>query len=152
MFCLLFLLSEVIISPDADADAIVARLESEHDGACSSLERSLAQAGENGKVKKQHFYDWAETMAPQISSTLSTFMHNLLFHTKMPKCRNLNFVPFKVPKLDQKSDIFQGVHSPNLFTVACTSPLIGGKVRIVRVMCQKSPAGWSAETFELIVS
>lgn len=131
MFCLLFLVSEVIISPDADANAIVARLESEHDGACSSLERSLAQAGKNGRVTKQNFYVWAETMAPQISSTLSTFMHNLLFHTKMPKCRNLNFVPFELPKLDQQSDIFQGVHSPNLFAVACTSPLIGGKVRIV---------------------
>ena len=120
---------EVIVSPDAEAEAIVARLESEHDSACSSLERSLAHAGENGLVTKQNFYDWAETMAPQISSTLSTFMHNLLFHGKMLKHR-LNFVQFEPPKLDQRSDIFQGVHPPNLFALTCTSPLIGGKVRL----------------------
>mmetsp|Transcript_27565 Transcript_27565/g.58248 ORF Transcript_27565/g.58248 Transcript_27565/m.58248 type:complete len:485 (+) Transcript_27565:97-1551(+) len=118
--------AEVIVSADADADAIVARLSSEHDSACSSLERSLAQAGEDGLVTKQNFYDWAETMAPQISSTLSTFMHNLLFHGKMLKHR-LNFVPFEPPKLDQRSDIFEGVHPPNMFALTCTSPLIGGK-------------------------
>ena len=55
----LALAAEVVISPDADSDAIVARLESEHDGACSSLEKSLALAGdENGMVTKQQFFDW----------------------------------------------------------------------------------------------
>ena len=45
---------EVVVSPDADADAIVKRLESEHDSACSSLEKSLALANdENGMVTKQ---------------------------------------------------------------------------------------------------
>mmetsp|Transcript_15605 Transcript_15605/g.37471 ORF Transcript_15605/g.37471 Transcript_15605/m.37471 type:complete len:88 (+) Transcript_15605:3418-3681(+) len=48
----------------------------------------------------------AETMAPQISFTVSTFMHNLLFHGKMLK-HNLNFIPFDRPKLDQHSDIFR---------------------------------------------
>ncbi len=120
---------EVVVSPDADGDAIVKRLESEHDSACSSLEKSLAHAGdENGMVTKHQFIDWAETMAPQISSTLSTFMHNLLFHGKMSNHR-LNFVPFETPKLDQRSDIFEGVHHPNLFALTCTSPLIGGEVR-----------------------
>ena len=123
-FCIFI---EVIISQDADAEAIVKRLSSEHDSACSSLEKSLALAGENGLVNKQNFFDWAETMAPQISSTLSTFMHNLLFHGKMLKYR-LNFVPFEPPKLDQRSDIFHGVHPPNLFALTCTSPLIGSKV------------------------
>lgn len=118
--------AEVVISPDSDTDAIAARLESEHDSACSALENSLAQAGENGMVNKQNFFKWAETMAPQISSTLSTFMHNLLFHGKMTKHR-LNFVPFKPPKLDQQSAIFKGVqHPPNMFALTCTSPLIGG--------------------------
>lgn len=120
---------EVVVSPDADADAIVKRLSSEHDSACSSLEKSLALVGENGMVNKQNFFDWAETMAPQISSTLSTFMHNLLFHGKQLKHR-LNFVPFEPPKLDQRSDIFLGVHPPNMFALTCTSPLIGGKVSV----------------------
>jgi len=102
-------------------------LESEHDGACSSLEKSLALNGdENGMCTKQNFFDWAETVAPQLSSTLSTFTHNLLFHGKMLKHR-LNFVPFDPPKLDQRSDIFQGVHPPNMFALTCTSPLIGGQ-------------------------
>ena len=124
--CALYI--EVVVSPDADADAIVTRLGSEHDSACSSLVGSLAKAGENnGMVNRQNFYSWAETMAPQISATLSTFMHNLLFHGKMLKHR-LNFVLFEPPKLDQRSDIFEGVHPPNMFALTCTSPLIGGKV------------------------
>jgi hypothetical protein len=118
--------AEVVVSPDADPDAIVARLESEHDSACSSLERSLAQFGEGGLVTKQNFYDWAETIAPQISSTLSTFIHNLFFHGKMLKHR-LNFVLFEPPKLDQVSNIFQGVHPPNMFALTCTTPFIGGQ-------------------------
>lgn len=126
---LTFHLIEVVVSPDADADAIVTRLESEHDSVCSSLERSLAQAGEDGMVTKENFYDWAETMAPQISSTLSTFMHNLLFHGKMLKHR-LNFAQFEPPKLDQRSAIFQGVHPPNMFALTCTAPLLGGKVSL----------------------
>ena len=126
MLCFCYI--EVIISQDADAEAIIKRLSSEHDSACSSLEKSLALAGEYGLVNKQNFFDWAETMAPQISSTLSTFMHNLLFHGKMLKHRRLNFVPFEPPKLDQRSDIFHGVHPPNLFALTCTSPLIGSEV------------------------
>mmetsp|Transcript_20092 Transcript_20092/g.43626 ORF Transcript_20092/g.43626 Transcript_20092/m.43626 type:complete len:486 (-) Transcript_20092:220-1677(-) len=122
----LALAAEVVDSPDADADAIVARLRSEHDSACSSLERSLVHAGENSMVTKQNFYEWAETIAPQISSTLSTFVHNLLFHGKMLKHR-LNFVQFEPPKLDQRSNIFEGVHRPNLFALTCISPLVGGK-------------------------
>ncbi|KAL7462055.1 hypothetical protein ACHAXS_002454 [Conticribra weissflogii] len=115
------------VSPDADAHGIVARLESEHDSACESLEKSLAAAGNMyGMVTKQQFMEWAELTAPQISSTLSTFMHNLLFHGKWLKHR-LNFVPFEYPKLDQKSDIFEGVHPPNLFALACASPQMGGK-------------------------
>lgn len=118
--------ADVIISPDADATAIIAKLESEHDGACLALERSLSQAGEKGCVTKKNFYDWAETMAPQLSSTLSTFMHNLLFHGKWMKHR-LNFVLFQNPKLDQHSDIFEAVHHPNLFALACTTPLVAGE-------------------------
>ena len=121
--------AEVILSPNADADAIIKRLESEHDNAVFSLERSLSTFdGEDGLVTKENFFSWAETMAPQISSTLSTFMHNLLFHGKMLKHR-LNFTPFVLPKLDQRSEIFTGEHHPNLFALACTSPLIDGKVR-----------------------
>ncbi len=120
-------IAEVLVSPDADAHGIVARLESEHDSACESLEKSLAAAGNMyGMVTKQQFMEWAELTAPQISSTLSTFMHNLLFHGKWLKHR-LNFVPFEYPKLDQKSDIFEGVHPPNLFALACASPQMGGK-------------------------
>lgn len=90
--------ADVIISQDADATAIVAKLESEHDGACLALEGSLALAGEGGYVTKENFFNWAETMAPMLSSTLSTFMHNLLFHGKWMKHR-LNFVLFQYPKV-----------------------------------------------------
>jgi len=118
--------ADVIISPDADAKSIVAKLESEHDSACSALERSLAQAGEGGYVTKENFFNWAETMAPMISSTLSTFMYNLLFHGKWTKHR-LNFVLFQHPKLDQHSDIFEGWHHPNLFALACTAPSLASE-------------------------
>lgn len=118
--------AEFIVSPDADADALVERLELDHDSACTSLQRSLAKSGEDGLVTKQNFYGWTETMAPQISTTLSTFMHNLLFHGKMLKHRH-NFIPFELPKLDQRSEIFRGVHPPNLFALTCMAPVLGGK-------------------------
>ncbi|KAL7509121.1 hypothetical protein ACHAXN_006156 [Cyclotella atomus] len=113
------------VSPNADAQAIIAKLESEHDGACLPLEKSLAQFGQKGLVQRENFVEWAEMMVPQLSSTLSTFMHNLLFHTKYTT-HHLNFVPFKYPKLDQTSSIFGGVHCSNLFALAVTSPLMGG--------------------------
>lgn len=76
-------------------------------------------------MQRENFVEWAEMMVPQLSSTLSTFMHNLLFHTKYTT-HHLNFVPFKYPKLDQTSSIFGGVHCSNLFALAVTSPLMGG--------------------------
>jgi len=134
----LALAAEVLVSPDADDKAIVAKLECEHEGACSSLEKSLSLAGENDLVTKKQFFDWAETMAPHLSTTLSTFMHNLLFHGKMK--HKLNFVPFQLPLLDQRSDIFDGKHTPNMFALACTSPSIAGPVRIdVLHLMQYSP-------------
>ena len=125
--------AEVLVSPDADDKAIVTKLDSEHEGACSSLEKSLSLAGENDLVTKKQFFDWAETMAPQISTTLSTFMHNLLFHGKMK--HKLNFVPLQLPQLDQRSDIFDETHIPNMFALACTSPSIAGPVRIHCKLC-----------------
>jgi hypothetical protein len=122
---LLFTL-DVIISPEADAKSMIAKLESERDGACLSLEKSLAQFGKNSLVDKQNFMKWAELMVPQLSSTLSTFVHNLLFHTKWTH-HHLNFVPFEYPKLDHMSSIFVGPHCSNLFALALTSPLMGGK-------------------------
>jgi hypothetical protein len=118
--------TDITVSPDADAKAIVAKLESDHDGACSSLEKSLAQTGKKGLVTKQNFIEWAEQTAPQITSTLSTFVHNLLFHVRWTQ-HHLNFIPFAYPKLDQTSAIFEGIHSSNLFALAMTTPLMGGK-------------------------
>lgn len=80
----LALAAEVVISPDADSDAIVARLESEHDGACSSLEKSLALAGdENGMVTKQQFFDWVsfDTYCVQCSSFLCDHPSSSLYYT-----------------------------------------------------------------------
>jgi hypothetical protein len=117
---------DVTVSPDADANAIIAKLESEHEGACHPLEKSLAQCGQKGLVQRENFVEWAEIMVPQLSSTLSTFIHNLLFHTKYTH-HHLNFVPFQYPSLDQTSGIFGGAHCSNLFALAVTSPLMGGK-------------------------
>ncbi|KAL7516461.1 hypothetical protein ACHAWX_001475 [Stephanocyclus meneghinianus] len=118
--------ADVTISPEADAKSIIEKLESERDGACLSLEKSLAQFGKTDLIDKQNFMTWAELMVPQLSSTLSTFVHNLLFHTKWTR-HHLNFVPFEYPKLDHMSSIFVGRHCSNLFALALTSPLMGGK-------------------------
>lgn len=117
---------DVTISPETDAKSIIEKLESERDGACLSLEKSLAQFGKTDLIDKQNFMTWAELMVPQLSSTLSTFVHNLLFHTKWTR-HHLNFVPFEYPKLDHMSSIFVGRHCSNLFALALTSPLMGGK-------------------------
>lgn len=117
---------DVTVSPEAATNAIVAKLASEHDGACIPLGNSLRQFGQKGLVQKEQFFQWAELMAPQLSSTLSTFIHNLLFHTKYTQ-HHLNFVPFQYPNLDQISSIFGGAHCSNLFALAATSPMMVGK-------------------------
>lgn len=119
-------LLDVTVLPNANANAIIAKLQSEHDGACLPLEKSLAMFGQRTYVKKENFVNWAETMAPQLSSTLSTFIHNLLFHAKYTH-HHLNFVPFRYPSLDQRSTIFGGAQCSNLFALAVTSPLMGGE-------------------------
>jgi len=117
---------DVIVSPQADTEAIVAKLASEHSGACLPLQKSLALFGQKGLVQKEQFVLWAEQTVPQLPSTLSTFIHNLLFHTKYTH-HHLSFVPFQYPTLDQKSSIFQGAHCSNLFALATTSPFLSGK-------------------------
>lgn len=78
-------------------DAIPAKLESEQKNcACSSLERSLADTGRDGFVNRQNFFDWAETMEPNISSTMSMFVHSLLFHVEMPTDRMAFLFPTSI--------------------------------------------------------
>ncbi len=68
---------EVLVSPNADAHGLVARLELEHDSTCESLEKSLVTAGNMySMVSKQQFMEWAKLTTPQLLLTLSTFMHN----------------------------------------------------------------------------
>ena len=93
--------------------------------ACLPLERSLGRLGTNGAVTQNAFKNWAQTKVPLLSSVLSTFMSNLLFHGHHTD-HQLHFTPFILPELDQPSSIFDENKKVSLFALACTSPKLMG--------------------------
>jgi hypothetical protein len=71
------------------------------------------------------FLEWAESVAPLISATLSTFMHYILFPDVPHSPTRTSFF---FPSLrNQASAFFNAPNSPLLFTFACMSNSLGGK-------------------------
>jgi hypothetical protein len=79
----------------------------------------------DGIITQTIFVNWAEYTCPMLSSTLSSFMHHLIFRGRpYPAAR----VPYSHPKLYDSSDIFMSSDSPLLFFLSVTSRHFSGKV------------------------
>ena len=78
-------------------------------------------------VSLTEFTSWAETVAPLISSVLSTFIHRVLFpSTPFPPSRT----PFIFPNLslsEQPSAFVSSASNPLLFTFGCLAKSLSGK-------------------------
>lgn len=93
--------------------------------ACAPLVKSLTEACEGKALTKEVFVRWADHTAPMLSATLSTFVHNMLFHGRPYP---LSRVPYVRPMLDHISDIFAGKDATLLFPLSVTSFNFNGKM------------------------
>ena len=87
----------------------------------------LSSDTKNVKVDAETFHVWSDINAPSIHATLLTFMQELVF-PDLPFPKYLS--PIIMPNLcGQGSGVFVDKHSTLLFSFACMSPHLGGKVR-----------------------
>jgi hypothetical protein len=116
--------AEALIVPTLDKDATLRRLKHAKTGIVL-LGKSLEEYCKYAGFSKRSFIDWAEASFPHLSSALSTFVHNLLFHGHAyPAAR----IPYTSPKVDQPSDIFENDDASLLLPLSFTSNNLGGKV------------------------
>lgn len=117
--------SDVLVKPMLNK-TVVNNMLNNASRACEPLVKSLKEACEGKALTKDIFVRWSEQSAPMLSATLSTFVHNLLFHGRpYPMSR----VPYVRPMLDHVSDIFFGQDATLLFPLSVTSFNFNGKVR-----------------------
>jgi hypothetical protein len=126
------------------------KLSGKGDPSLFSLARSLCDVERNGmrsagippssnpsddadNVSASTFFAWAEAVAPLLSATLPTLMHQLMFPLK-------KFSPSRQPFLfpdmkGQTSFFFEHPFSPRLFSFACMSLSLGGAVSRNSLLC-----------------
>jgi len=116
--------SECLVVPNLDKKAAAQRLQ-DAKPCILSMARSLTSFCQGKKLNKRIFVDWAELKFPLLSSTLSSFVHNLLFHGHAyPKTR----VQYASPKIYETSEIFRKETSPLLLSLSFSNTGFGGKV------------------------
>jgi hypothetical protein len=117
--------ADVLVKPLFEKTVITNMLDNATN-ACEPLVKSLKVACGDRELTKAIFSQWADHDAPMLSTTLSTFVHNLLFHGRpYPASR----IPYERPKLDHTSDIFLDKDAALLFPLSVASFQLGGKVR-----------------------
>lgn len=88
------------------------------------MAKSLDTVCKKEELSKNIWVDWAEKSFPSLSRTLSTFVHNLVFHghpyppTWIPYCR---------PEVPDSSAIFESDTSPLLLSLSFMASTFGGK-------------------------
>ena len=121
--------AEVLTVPSLNKEKTLIRMK--HATKCVvHLSKSLTDfCKSRNRLTREAFVEWAELYFPALSSTLSTFVHNLLFHGHAFPA---NRIAFTSPKVYDSSDIFETDDSPLLVSLSFTSPNgdLGGKVRV----------------------
>jgi hypothetical protein len=124
----LALASEVLEAPSFDKNSCLAKVKQLGpvvQDVSELLERHCEQ-----DFTLTAFVDWAESRFPMLSTPLATFVHHLLFHEHpYPEGR----IPYQLPVMDQRSDVFTEEASTMLTTMCLTSPSCNSKVRNVRL-------------------
>lgn len=115
--------ADCLVKPMLDKNVVQTMLDNA-DKACAPLVRSLTEACEGNNLTKEVFVRWADHTAPMLSATLSTFVHNMLFHGRPYP---LSRVPYVRPMLDHVSDIFAGMDATLLFPLSVVSFNFNGK-------------------------
>ena len=126
--------ADVLVKPLFEKTVITNMLDNATK-ACDPLVKSLKETCGDRELTKAIFLQWADHDAPMLSTTLSTFSHNLIFHGRpYPASR----IPHEHPKLDHTSDIFVGEDAALLFPLSVASFQLGGKVRDQTTFVQNS--------------
>lgn len=118
--------SEAMVIPEVRREILLKRLED----AKAGIEReaqSLQSFCKNPSVGQKDWIRWADATFPHLSSTLSTFVHRLLFHRQAyPAPR----IPYSFPHLCQESTIFETETSPYLTTLSLMNDTLGTRVSL----------------------
>lgn len=114
--------AEALVIPNLDEKVWLNRLENLSPS--DAMKKSLESFVGKDKFNKKIFLDWAETTVPLLSSTISNFVHNLIFHAH-PYPRAL--AQYVKPELFHSSDIFETSDSPRLFSLGCMDTHLNGK-------------------------
>ena len=124
-FCIrLAVASETLVAPNFNKSAVLEKLEALQPTA-EALSASLTDFCKGNPLTSKMFILWAEEKFPMLSSPLSSFVQNLLFHGHdFPRA----LVPYHFPQLEHASDVFNLQYSPELVSLSFTSTLFGGKV------------------------
>ena len=124
-FCIrLAVASDTLVAPNLIKPAALQKLEALQPTA-DALAGSLRDFCQDKPLDSKMFMLWAEEKFPMLSSPLSTFIQNLLFHGHdIPR----SLVPYQFPHLEHASDIFPLLYSPELGSLSFTSTQFGGKV------------------------
>jgi len=129
-FCVrLTVASETLLSPNLESQKVLEKLNAlettEH-----ALAQSLTDFCQGGTPQRATFTAWAERHFPMLSSPLSTFVHNLLFHDfAYPEAH----IPYAFPKLNQSSDILTAQDYSPLVSLSLATPQCQGKVSYICV-------------------
>ena len=127
--------SQALQEPNLDHKATiqqVERLEPVANLMTQSLEAAFEddaveneEDNDNNNMQRTTFINWAEQHFPLLATSLSTFVHNLVFHEHAyPQGR----IRYMLPKLQQASDVFDGHHDPALTLLSFVSHYFGGNV------------------------
>ena len=117
--------SETLLTPILAKEATLLQLQNMQ-SAKESLARSLRSACPEGHVTPLLFIEWAEFNFPLLSTPLTTFVHDLLFHVHPYPTTCIPYVP---PKLDMESRVLTNAsQNPMLMALSMTSEQMGGKV------------------------
>ena len=118
--------AEALIVPNLDKEFTLQRMQNA-EPCVSSMARSLTEFCKDEGLSRRTFIEWASDKFPGLSSSLSTFTHNLLFHGhEYPKTR----VPYTSPKLHGASEIFKTDTSPLLLALSFSNINLGGKISL----------------------
>lgn len=139
-FCIrLAIASDALVAPSISEENVLEKLEAMK-ASINGLAGSLYEFCKGKEPTFNDFMNWSETQFPLLSTPLSMFVHNLLFHGhEYPKGR----LPYKEPRLEHASDIFSSqVRSASMMSLSFTAPEMGGKVSLNLEQCSSACWKW----------
>jgi hypothetical protein len=121
------LASEALAVPVLHKETLLKRLKDAGPG-IERMSRHLDSFCMDEGLSIKVWVEWAETHFPGLSSSLSTFIENCIFHGHL---RARTMIPYGRPELSDSSGIFETATSPSLMSLSLMNENFSGKVGMV---------------------